>query len=202
MLENGLEDAREISAPYVESGWEMTADFVTKTKELSVADLVVKTSEISVNMRDVGVEIGKKVGNSVVEYSEVAKDSGMEAVNSALEYSAPFIQSGKNVFEEAIEKGKALFESEENNSNGSIRSILLAISSIIIITVLVGLTTVSLLSRRDQELHLSKVEEGNDDYETVEEEGVKDDGKEEEREDDDEAMEEEGVTDDDEDEEG
>ena len=52
MLENGLEIAREISAPYVESGWEMTADFVTKTKELSVADLVVKTKEISVNMRE------------------------------------------------------------------------------------------------------------------------------------------------------
>ena len=64
------------------------------------------------------------------------------------------------------------------------------------------MTTVSLLSRKDQELHLSEEEEGNDDYETVEEEGVKDDVKEDEREDDDEAVEEEGVTDDDEDEEG
>ena len=65
-----------------------------------------------------------------------------------------------------------------------------------------GLTTVSLLIRRDQELLLSEEEEGDGDYETVEEEGVKDDVKEDEREDDDEAVEEEGVTDDDEDEEG
>jgi hypothetical protein len=136
MLEDGIDNAREISAPYIESGWQMGEDYVAKTREMSG------------HLVDAGVEMGKNALDSDVEYSEVVKMAGEKAYTSAVEYSGPVIESGKEAFEEALNKGTAFYE--EKNANGAVTDLLMAISCILITIVLVGWFTVFLLSRRDQ----------------------------------------------------
>ena len=123
-LEDGLDTARQISAPYIETGWEKSGYVIYA-----------------------GVDMGKNAADSVAEYSTMAKGVGKEAFGFAVEYSGPFIESGRHTVEEVIEMGTAFYE--EKNTSGALMDLIMAISSILITIILVGWFAVFLLSRGD-----------------------------------------------------
>ena len=142
MLEDGLVNVREISAPYIESGCLLGEHALTKAREMS-----------------------GPLMDAAVEYSEMMVEAGKELVvkgcTSVAVYSGPVLESGKEAFEEALIKVTSFHE--ETDASGSATYFIMAFSSIIIIMILVGKGTGILSCSGDQPEVVEDDDEEEDD---------------------------------------
>ena len=94
-LKNGKDFVVDSSAPHVETGKEIIADYAGKTKELSE------------NLMNAGLEMGKNAAETAKDYSEQAKDTGNQALGSAMELGGKYFNAG-------LEAGTSFFHEDDD----------------------------------------------------------------------------------------